>query len=56
VRLRGSLEPSNREHRAVVEAIHRGGLRDAQRHHATHRARASREILGLLEQTRLGSF
>jgi DNA-binding GntR family transcriptional regulator len=56
VQLRGSLEPSNREHRAVVEAIHRGSLRDAQRHHATHRARASREILGLLEQTRLGSF
>ncbi|MBA2355469.1 MAG: GntR family transcriptional regulator [Acidobacteria bacterium] len=56
VRLRRSLEPSNREHRAVVEAIHRGNLRDAQRHHTRHRARTSREILGLLEQTRLGSF
>lgn len=56
VRLRASLDPSNREHRAVVEAIGRGSLRDAQRHHARHRARTSREILDILEQTRLGRF
>jgi DNA-binding GntR family transcriptional regulator len=56
VRLRGSLTPSNLEHRAVVEAIRRGDWREARAQHRRHRARASREILTLLERTRMGSF
>jgi DNA-binding GntR family transcriptional regulator len=56
VRLRGSLTPSNREHRAVVEAIRRGDGREARAQHRRHRARASQEILTLLERTRMGSF
>lgn len=56
VRLRPVLETSNREHRAVVEAIRRGNWREAVLKHAKHRARTSREIIGLLEQCRLGSL
>jgi DNA-binding GntR family transcriptional regulator len=56
VRLRGSLTPSNREHRAVVEAIRRGNWREARTQHIKHRERTSQEIIDLLEQTRLGSF
>lgn len=56
VRLRPALEMSNREHRAVVDAIRRGDWRDAVAKHAKHRARTSREIIHLLEQCRLGSL
>ena len=56
VRLRPALETSNREHRAVVDAIRRGGWRDAIAKHAKHRARTSREIINLLEQCRLASL
>jgi DNA-binding GntR family transcriptional regulator len=56
VRLRRSLTPSNQEHRAVVDAIRRGDWREARAQHLKHRTRASREILTLLEQTRMGSF
>jgi DNA-binding GntR family transcriptional regulator len=56
VRLRPALQISNREHRAVVDAIRRGNCREAQRRHSKHRARTSVEIIGLLEQCRLGSF
>ncbi len=55
VRLRPSLETSNREHRAVVDAIRRGDGREAVAKHAKHRARTSRQIISLLEQCRLGS-
>ena len=56
VRLRPALEISNREHRAVIEAIRRGDWRDAVARHAKHRARTSREILNLLETCRLASL
>lgn len=56
VRLRGSLAPSNREHRAVVEAIRKGRWREARAQHVRHRARSGADILRLLEQTRLGIF
>ena len=56
VRLRGSLEQSNREHRAVFDAIRQRDWRQARARHAKHRARAMTEILSLLQQTRLGSF
>jgi DNA-binding GntR family transcriptional regulator len=56
VQLRASLEQSNREHRAVVEAIRRRDWQQARTRHAKHRARATAEILKLLQQTRLGSF
>jgi DNA-binding GntR family transcriptional regulator len=56
VRLRPALETSNREHRAVVEAVRRGDWREAVARHAKHRARTSREIINLLEQCRLGSL
>jgi DNA-binding GntR family transcriptional regulator len=55
VRLR-SLQPSNAEHRAVVDAIRRGHLREARASHLEHRTRASADILQILEQTRLGGF
>ncbi|MEO8074996.1 MAG: GntR family transcriptional regulator [Acidobacteriota bacterium] len=54
--LRSSLELSNREHRAVVDAIRRHDWRDARARHTRHRARATGDIIKLLEQTRLGSF
>jgi DNA-binding GntR family transcriptional regulator len=54
--LRPSLEMSNAEHRAVVDAIRRHDWRDARARHARHRARATGDIIKLLEQTRLGSF
>jgi DNA-binding GntR family transcriptional regulator len=56
VRLRSTLSSSNKEHRAVFDAIKRGRWSDARRLHLQHRARTSQEILALLEQTRLGSF
>src|SRR5262245_41009693 len=56
VRLRASLEQSNREHRAVLDAIRQRDWRQARARHAKHRARAMTEILNLLQQTRLGSF
>jgi len=56
VRLRASLELSNREHRSVVRAILRHDWRDAKSLHLKHRARATDEILKILQQTRLGSF
>jgi DNA-binding GntR family transcriptional regulator len=56
VRLRGSLEQSNREHRALLDAIRQGDWRQARMRHAKHRERAMQEILNLLQQTRLGSF
>ncbi len=56
VRLRPTLGSSNREHRAVVDAIKRGNWRDARAIHLKHRARTSQEIIALLEQCRLGSF
>jgi DNA-binding GntR family transcriptional regulator len=56
LRLRPALEVSNREHRAVVDAIRRGDWREAVSRHAKHRARTSREIIALLEQCRLGTL
>lgn len=56
VRLRPTLAMSNREHRAVVDAIRRGDWRAAVAKHGKHRARATREIIDLLEQCRLGSL
>jgi DNA-binding GntR family transcriptional regulator len=56
VRLRASLETSNREHRALVGAIRRHDWHDARARHAKHRARATGDIIKLLQQTRLGSF
>lgn len=56
VRLRASLEQSNREHRALLEAIRARDWRQARARHAKHRERAMTEILNLLHQTRLGSF
>jgi DNA-binding GntR family transcriptional regulator len=56
VRLRASLEQSNREHRAVLDAIRERDWRQARTRHAKHRERAMTEILNLLHQTRLGSF
>ena len=56
VQLRASLDQSNREHRAVIDAIRRRDWHQARARHAKHRARATAEILKLLQQTRLGSF
>ena len=56
VRLRASLEQSNREHRALLDAIRQRDWRQARARHAKHRQRAMTEILNLLQQTRLGSF
>ena len=56
VRLRASLEQSNREHRALLDAIRQRDWRHARTRHAKHRERAMTEILNLLHQTRLGSF
>jgi DNA-binding GntR family transcriptional regulator len=56
VRLRASLEQSNREHRALLDAIRQRDWRQARARHAKHRQRAMTEILNLLHQTRLGSF
>ena len=56
VQLRASLDQSNREHRAVIDAIRRHDWHQARARHAKHRARATAEILKLLQQTRLGSF
>ncbi len=56
VRLRASLELSNREHRSVVRAIFRHNAREAKSLHLKHRSRASDEILKILQQTRLGRF
>jgi DNA-binding GntR family transcriptional regulator len=56
VRLRTSLDLSNREHRAVARAIRRSDAREACAVHAKHRARATDEIIRLLQQTRLASF
>jgi DNA-binding GntR family transcriptional regulator len=56
VRLRPSLNLSNREHRAVVRAIRRSDAREACALHEKHRARATDEIIRLLQQTRLASF
>jgi DNA-binding GntR family transcriptional regulator len=56
VRLRASLKQSNQEHRDVVDAIRRRDWRGAQARHRKHRERTSKEILALLEQTRLGRF
>jgi DNA-binding GntR family transcriptional regulator len=56
VRLRPDLAQSNREHRALVDAIRKGDARTARSQHAKHRERTSGEIMRLLEQTRLGSF
>jgi DNA-binding GntR family transcriptional regulator len=56
VQLRASLEQSNREHRSVIDAIRQHDWHQARARHAKHRARATAEILKLLQQTRLGSF
>ena len=56
VRFRTSLQQSNQEHRALVDAIRRGDLAAARAQHVEHRGRTSREIVKLLEQTRFGSF
>jgi DNA-binding GntR family transcriptional regulator len=56
VRLRASLEQSNREHRALLDAIRNRDWRLARTRHAKHRERAMTEILNLLHQTRLGRF
>lgn len=56
VRLRSALDASNREHRAVVEAIRRGDAKEARARHSKHRERTSREIIKLLEEFRMGSF
>lgn len=53
VRLRPDLQPSNEEHRAVVDAIRRGDWRGARTRHLKHRVRTSGEIIGLLEHYRL---
>lgn len=52
VRLRPDLQPSNEEHRAVVEAIRQGDWKEARARHLKHRVRTSREIIQLLEQYR----
>ena len=54
VRFRTSLQQSNQEHRALVDAIRRGDLEDARAQHVEHRGRTSREIVKILEQTRFG--
>ena len=56
VRLRASLEQSNREHRGLLNAIRERDWRQARVRHAKHRERAMTEILNLLQQTRLASF
>ena len=50
VQLRASLEQSNREHRAVIDAIRRHDWRQARLRHTKHRARATAEILKLLHR------
>ena len=52
-----SLELSNREHRALLDAIRQGDWRQARTRHAKHRERAMRPRSSTsLHQTRLGSF
>lgn len=53
VRLRGALNPSNEEHRALLGAISAGNWQDARVVHEKHFRRTSREIVGLLEQFQL---
>lgn len=53
MRLRPTLKLSNREHRAVRDAIQEGEWREACAVHRRHFARATREILSLLAQTGL---
>jgi DNA-binding GntR family transcriptional regulator len=55
VRLRPSLEASNKEHREVVDAIRKGKWREARTRHENHRTRSGREIVSLLEQFGLAS-
>lgn len=50
VRLRPSLEASNREHREVVTALLAGKWREARVSHERHRQRTGTEIIALLEQ------
>ena len=54
-RLRTDLEQSNREYRAIAEAIKRGDLQEAIAQHRQHRERTSGAIIGLLKQYRLAS-
>jgi DNA-binding GntR family transcriptional regulator len=56
VRLRPELEASNREHRAVVDAVRRGDWREAVAMHAKHRARTSREIINLWSSAAWGVY
>ncbi|MGH9159254.1 MAG: GntR family transcriptional regulator, partial [Vicinamibacteraceae bacterium] len=53
VRLRTSLERSNEEHRAILEAIQRGDWRQARAGHGRHRVRTTHEIIEVLEHYRL---
>lgn len=53
VRFRSSLQQSSVEHRAIVDAIRRGDAGAACTEHRNHRTRTSREIVALLERTRL---
>lgn len=50
VRLRPSLESSNKEHRDVADALLAGKWREARARHESHRHRAGGEIVTLLEQ------
>ena len=54
-RLRTDLEQSNREYRAIADAIRHGDLQEAIAQHRQHRERTSGAIIGLLQQYRLAS-
>ena len=53
LRLREKPIGSNRDHRAVVEAIRRGDPETARARHASHRLAAGRVLVELLEKYRL---
>lgn len=53
VRLRDTLEVSNREHGELVQAIKDGDWERASACHRAHRKRASKDILQLLDRARL---
>lgn len=53
VRLRPSLQSSNRDHRALADAVRRGDLRRAKSIHLKHRIKTSEEIISLLRKCSL---
>ena len=56
LRLRPKPVNSTKEHNAIVEAIRAGDSKKAARLYRAHRQRGSRELLAILEKTRINSL